>query len=148
MKISQVSNSYNIRQNQAQNFKGLWGKTTFLNDRDEAMCIFKNETTYYYYPFLNETPKDIEKVVRDNTFSKIDKENNRFEKKVCKVCATLPFTETQFNEYKKRTLSDGYDEEISRIHRFVQDKYTNSPLNGQESAVNKKINYSGFPYNA
>ncbi len=145
MKISHVSNTYNTRQNQTQNFKGLWGKTTFLNDMDPAMCIFKNETTFYYYPFLNESAKDIEKVVRENTHSKIDKKNNRFEKQVCRVCATLPFTETQFQEYKKMPPTKTYDEEVGRIHRFVQDKFTTSPLNGQNPAVNRNVQFS---YNA
>ncbi len=142
MKISQVSNAYNVKQNQSQSFKGLWGKTAFLNDFDQAMCIFKNETTYYYYPYLNETQKDIERVVRENTHSKIDKKNNRFEKQICRVCATLPFTEAQFNEYRKMSKIEPSDIESGRIHRFVQDKFTNSPLNGQVSAVNENVSFS------
>ncbi len=140
MKISPINN-YNIK----QNFQGLWGRTQKNNDFDQGMCILKNETTYYYFPFLGEKKEDLDRMVQEGNHSRLDKVNNRYERQIFKLCATLPFTEAEYKAYSEAQQYNGFSDEKTRtIHRHVFDKFINKDLNNQTEAKNPKINIPAF----
>ena len=63
---------------QSTNFKGLWGEPTVKHTdntgTDHGQMLDygerKTETTKIYYPFADETKKEIDKVVKENTLYK------------------------------------------------------------------------------
>lgn len=145
MKIASLSNNYNINSNRNQNFQGLWGKTQKNSDMDPGMCVFKHETTYYYYPFLDEKKADLDRMVEEGNHSRMDKKNNWYEKQVFKLCATLPFTEADFKAYTAAQEYKGPEDEKTRIvHRNVLDKYINKDPNNQTEAKNPKISIPSY----
>lgn len=141
MRVAGINQAYNLKQNNTQAFKGLWGKTSMINDIEPAMCIFKNQTTYYYYPFLDETDEEINKVVKENSSAYIDEKSRRYKVNECRVCVTLPCTKSAYEEYTKADASTKLTEYLKDIHMGVNNKYINNALNHQISAVNDKIKY-------
>lgn len=139
MNISAINQTYNMKSNQTQAFKGLWRQTTASNDRDKAMCIFKNKETTYYHPFSDETKEEIDKVVEKNSCAYMDESIPQYIIKECRVCTTLPFTKKQFNEYYSANSNIEVTPTIRRIHAFVSDKFINSNLDAQKSAINSNV---------
>lgn len=138
MDISAVNHSYNFNQNNTPAFKGLWRRTSLINDKEPAMCVFKNQETYYYHPFADETEEDIKKVVAQNSRAYIDKEKRQYIVKECKVCSTLSITKSDFEEYKKASYYSPITEKLKAIHMTVRDLFINNNLNGQTPAVNEE----------
>lgn len=139
MNISAINQTYNMKSNQTQAFKGLWRQTTASNDRDKAMCIFKNKETTYYHPFSDETKEEIDKVVKKNSCAYMDESIPQYIIKECRVCTTLPFSKKQFNEYYSANSDIEVTPTIRRIHAFVSDKFINSNLDAQKSAINSNV---------
>ena len=110
------------------------------------MCIFKNKETTYYHPFADETKEEINRVVDKNTCAYMDESIPQYIIKECRVCTTLPFSKKQFNEYFTANSNTEITPAMKRIHAFVVDKFINSNLDAQKSAINKNvseaINYS------
>ena len=73
MRISQLNSSLvQCQQNKSTSFKGLWGETSVMKDKDPALCILSEQQTYYYYPFFDETQDEIRLAVEQNTNAYID----------------------------------------------------------------------------
>ncbi len=135
MKISAVNN-----QIKTPNFRGLWGKTSMHSDIDPVMNILKVENTYYYYPFLDETPSQIKETVDKNSEAYIDESSpQRYIVKQCKVCYPLPFSEAEYNKYKYGDKSTRLTSKIKKIHVYVKSKYFNNELGQQISCENTNI---------
>lgn len=131
----------NSKTNANQNFKGLWGRTKKSADIDQLLEIKRIKTTAYYFPFKNEPAKEYEKAVRDYNFAEVVKDKNKqklFLLKECKLCAYLPFTKEQYEEYMK---SSG-DEKYKEIHEFVSEGIFANGEYGEDqpTAANKNFN--------
>lgn len=139
MRITALNQTHNLKQNNVQSFKGLWGRTTVTNDQEPAMCIFKNLETTYYYPFSDETEDDIAEVISHNTYAFIDETIPQYKVKECKVCTSLPFTQSTYEKYAASGQYTPITENLRKIHTFVHDKYITNELNQQQSASNKAL---------
>ncbi len=136
MKILPVHNYNNTK---TQNFNGLWGKTTFLVDRDSVLGVTTDTETYYYYPFIDESQEDIDKVLNRNKTAYFDHDaGDRYVIKECKLCTTLPFKEAHFNNYKNADIATKLIPNIKKVHYSVLDKYL-SNIGEQDSAINPVI---------
>ena len=139
MNITQVSNSFNYKVNNNQTFKGLWGKSSLVNDEDPGMGIFTNRETRYYHPFADESQNEISSTITKNSDAYINTEACTYVIKECKQCAPLSFTKTDYERYKTAHSFTTLTDSIKRIHEEVKDKYTNCELNTQKSAVNDVV---------
>lgn len=137
MRIPLVQNSYGkINNSRNQSFQGLWGETTRVLDKDTVLGVRTDYETYYYYPFADEFPDEIQEVVDNNTDAYFDEKSGcKYVVKECKVCMTLPFKEVHFNNYQKADSSTRMTQNLKRVHYSVKDKYINNK-GEQESAVN------------
>ncbi len=139
MKITPVNYSYNKSQSKAQNFKGLWGKTSRNTDYDAALGVPKVEDVYYYYPFSGEKKEEIEEVKNKYTSAYVEN-NSKYRVKDCRVCTYLPFTKADYDGYSSLTDGSKLTKDDKSIHSYVQDKYVNNEYgNNQTPAVNVKI---------
>lgn len=138
MNISAVNHSNNFNQNNTQSFKGLWRRTSLINDKEPAMCIFKKQETYYYHPFADETDEDIKNVVAKNSKAYIDMKKKQYVVNECKVCSTLSFTKSDFEEYKNAGYTSPITEKLKRVHLASRNLFINNELNGQTPAVNEE----------
>lgn len=139
MNISAINHTYNSNRNNTQAFKGLWGKTSVINDQEPAMCVFKNQETCYYYPFEDESNEEIRKVVERNSYANIDVIRKQYKVRECKICTTLPFTKNAYQQYENAGLTTEVTDDLTNIHMSVKDKFTNNKLNQQTSAVNEEF---------
>lgn len=140
MKVSAIHNNYNFQNSKSLNFNGLWGNTKRLIDRDPVMGVKTDYQTYFYYPYMDETQEDINKVVSDNTAAYIDDSTNvsTYVVKECKVCTTLPFKKVHFDNYQAANSATRMTPNLKRVHFSVQDKYINN-IDEQKSAVNEEM---------
>ncbi len=139
MKITPINyNTYN----KAQNFSGLWGKTSRRTDFDQSLGVPKIEDTYYYYPFSDETQAEIQSVIKSNTSADIDEENGipKYKIKSCKICMTLPLKKVNYKNYSEMTPDNRLTSMIKRAHYCVKDKYvTNEYGPNQTPAINDVV---------
>ncbi len=136
MRILPINNYNNIK---TQNFNGLWGKNSFLVDRDSVLGVTTDIETYYYYPFSDESPESINEVLKKNKTAYIDHNaHDRYIIRECKLCTTLPFKEVNFNTYKDADSSTKLIPTIKKVHYLVMDKYLNN-TGEQRSAINPII---------
>jgi len=70
-------------------FKGLWGESTRVS------IHALNYTTYYYYPFSGETPKQIDKATKFLDVAGVWFDHTHFCGTVL-IQPTLPFTENEY----------------------------------------------------
>lgn len=139
MKITSINNFKNNISN-TQNFNGLWGKTSKTSDMDPALGIVKVQTTSYYYPFKDENLKAAEMLVLGEKRAAIkEKPQPRYEVQDCKLCATLPFTEAEYKNYKSIKKGTRLNDLFRDIHKIVPRFYENSEHGSQISAVNYEI---------
>lgn len=125
MKITSISAMNYAAKKQNPSHKGLWGKST--EEKVESshydggmMCdigVDHYVRTKYYYPFLNESKKEIEKIRNRHTSS--SKHGDDFystihETKV-EIMKQIPVTEKKYNQYIKREL-------LSKEEMAVEDK--------------------------
>lgn len=137
--LSIYSNKKFIEQKENISFKGLWGETTRIIDKDPVLGVNTDYETYYYYPFLDEPLSQISEVVKNNTAAYIDYGNgSRYVVKECKVCTTLPFKEVHFDTYQIADASTRLTQNLRKVHFSVKDKYINNQ-GEQESAVNDAV---------
>lgn len=135
MKISPVNNYRNIQKNH-QSFNGLWGKTSINTDYDESLGIPKIEHIFYYYPFKNESQASVDEIVRANTYANIEKDAGGISKYVineCKVCATLPFDDKSFQQYKNADDNVVLSDILMRINRIASKMYCDNSINQSEA---------------
>ncbi len=143
MQISSVNNINNSavqkQKSNTRSFGGLWGKTSFITDYDPVLSVPKIEITYYYYPFDDEKQEDIDLITKTNSSAEIV-DNSKYIVKDCRQCYTLPFKESDYNEYIKANLSRNVKGKMRKIHYNVKDKYTNLDVyENQKSAANPNI---------
>ena len=141
MKVSSVnySNNFNrINNLKGQNFTGLWGKTSLTSDIDPALGILRVQETSYYYPFKDENERAAEVYVQGHKNAYIEEDSNspRYIVNDCRLCATLPFTESQYEEYLSLKKGTKLSDSIREIHRIVQKFYLFKTHGNQKSAVN------------
>ena len=140
MKISPIGHQTIARN--SQNFKGLWGKTKTTLGQDNGIGIPTVTQTFYYYPFRNENPQQIEQTINSNQTEFIDDKNGK-EKlitHICKRCMTLPFDENRYNNaYRKYYSGSVISDELKSIHRYAKDLYLDNAYNKQTPAINPFI---------
>ena len=146
MKISTINNVFNNQK--YTNFNGLWGKTSLCSDFNKGINIPIITTTYYYFPYKNETEEKVQSIIRKNISAgtiRINGQDQLIDKK-CKKGVTLPFTEEEYNTYRnlseddfKDTTPKSYINQWAKfVHDWVSDKYTNK--DGQQiTAKNETI---------
>ena len=142
MRISQLNLSLmHCNHNKNNSFKGLWGETSVMKDKDPALCIMSEQQTYYYYPFFDETQDEIDLAVEQNTNAYIDDYAPEpiYVLKECKVCTRLPFTKAAFSNYIRTKNTENIEPEYRKIHTNVVGKYLNNNLGAQISAQNTAI---------
>lgn len=139
MKITPLSiNAIHNKMNN-KSFKGLWGETTRLIDKDPVLGVSTDYETYYYYPYADETSDEINEIIKNNTAAYIDYNRGcRYVVKECKVCTLLPFKKVNFDSYHAADNSTRLTQNIKKVHFSVRDKYINNQ-GEQISAVNKTI---------
>lgn len=139
MNITQVSNSFNYKINNNQAFKGLWGKSSKVNDHDEGMGIFTNRETRYYHPFADEPRDEALSTITKNSDAYANTEECTYIIKECKLCAPLGFTKTDYERYKTANYSTTLTDKIKQVHKEVKDKFINCEFDAQDSAVNDVV---------
>ena len=132
MRITSISNNYQTRSNnnvakQNPTFKGLWGKS--VNNYYSDSCYESDDTILYYYPFKDESKKEIDEVVKENTSSwespASDKPKWVYEplsqssSTTVQVCNKLPFTKAEFEKYRSNPNSSL---KSSIIERYIMEK--------------------------
>ena len=140
MRISSVNNFRN-NISKTQNFNGLWGKTSLLSDEDPALGILKVQNISYYYPYKDENIKEAEMLVQGYKNACIDESTSkpRYVVNDCKLCATLPFTESEFNQYRALKKGTRLNDLHRSIHSFVERFYLNKDQGDQTPAINCNI---------
>ena len=146
MKISSINNA--MYSNNA-NFKGVWGKTSVNTDMDPVINIPTNTTTYYYYPFKNESDNDVQEIAKNNKSANIFSVNGkpRYVIQDCKICARLPITEDEYSWYSslsEDSVSDIPQESeglklVKVIHKMLNNKFSDEPSVQKQSAQNQVI---------
>lgn len=138
MKISSI-NSFNNLKN--QNFTGLWAKTTLTSDMDPALGIIRVQETSYYFPFKDENPKVASIFVEGNKHAHIEEDTEcpRYLVNDCRLCATLPFTQKEYEQYKALQKGTRLNDTFRQIHSMVPRFYENKTPGEQTSAINLKI---------
>lgn len=100
-----------IAQQQNQTFKGLWGNST--EERymlDSSYYIYEHRTVKDYHPFLDESKKEIENVVRQKEFfngglvDMVDATSCQV-----RVLETLNFTKKEWEKYLAGKLKGALD---------------------------------------
>ena len=140
MKISAITSNY-ANLNEAQSFKGLWGKTSKNIDRDPVLRVPAHYETYYYYPCADETQEQIHEVVNKYNKAYMDESGDQsvYVVNACKVCTVLPFSLQALELYDKaQTCID--TPENTKIHTYLSrssDLYKNLEEGQQISAVNR-----------
>ena len=141
MKITSINNFKNGISNK-QNFTGLWGKTSKTSDMDPALGIVKVQTTSYYYPYKGENQNAAEILVQGYKNAYIDESSSsqpRYIVNDCRLCATLPFTESEYNAYKSVKKGTRLNDLFRDIHKTVSRFYENPNHGSQVSAINCEI---------
>lgn len=137
MKIASITSNYT---NQAQSFKGLWGRTSKNIDIDSVLGVPSHYVTYYYYPYLDETAEEIKEVVRQNSSADMIDINgqSKYIVKFCNVCTTLPFTRKDFDEYYSAQQNNNVTMS-AKIHKYLEAlgcRFIDNKTDQQTSAVN------------
>ena len=126
------------------NFSGLWGKEETRTDNNirydygmETDCGTYDEViTKTYYPFLDETDADIEKIKKENSkYSYNEDENKMVERRystVVDVMPRFPVTAQQYNAYVAREL-------LSKQEMEVEDKLKGAHLQQFLNVPPKKL---------
>ena len=140
MRVSSVNN-FRSNISKTQNFNGLWGKTSLLSDKDPALGILKVQDISYYYPFKDENIKAAEMLVQGYKNAYIDESTSkpRYVVNDCRLCATLPFTEAEFNQYRALKKGTRLNDLHRSIHSFVGRFYLNKDQGSQTSAINRNV---------
>lgn len=133
MKIGALNSAYN-RVQKNPNFAGIWGKSEIkINDNimydhsQEFDCGTYDEVTIKpYYPFLDETDADIEKIKEENTKNTHYGygENDMVERNystVVKIMPKIPVSAAEYNAYIAREL-------LSKQELEVEDKLKGAHL--------------------
>ena len=117
------ANCSTVISNKNTAFKGLWGDKSYNYDSGRE---YSSETTYLnYYPFVNETKKEIDEIVKKHT--EYDHESSNatidpitiYNATIVKVMAALPFTAKEFQAYLNDTLSA---EKSKIIEKYILEK--------------------------
>ena len=131
MKISAINNNSN-------NFKGLWEKTT-KSTRYNLQTKSHDVTEYHTYaPFLDEDPEDVEKYLA--TYKPQDYNPNK-KYVVSPLYFYLPYTEAEFSQYKEIKSGAELSSKEKNMHSFFSSLFSNSELGNQKSAANPNIKY-------
>ncbi len=142
MRISPVNSivkqTPNQQKSKNQSFSGLWGKTSSMTDFDPGLSVPVTTTTYYYYPFRDEKPSEVDKVIKSKSSAQIV-DYRRYVINDCKQCMMLPFSEQDYKDYSEISSASDIKPITKIVHRNVRDKYTNSVLYKQDSAANPII---------
>lgn len=139
MRITPIQHNFKPNTIQkSQSFQGLWGETTRLFDKDPVLGIGTDYSTYYYYPFMDESAQEVQEVVDQNTDAYIDEKLNKYIVKECKICTTLPFKKVHFDNYVAADSSTRMTQNLKKVHYSVQDKYTNN-IGEQTPASNSEM---------
>lgn len=109
MKVSQINNVINYTNRSNASFKGLWGDSFCETYSDRE--YHHNSTTHTYYPFKNETEKEIKNIVDSHSFYKTSAADvynavSQVESAQVRVMTALPFTKIDFKNYLDNTISD------------------------------------------
>ena len=138
MRISSINN---INYTKNRNFTGLWAKTTLNSDVDPALGILKVQETSYYYPFKDENLKVASVFVEGNKYAHIEENTDRPRYIVndCRLCATLPFTQNEYEQYKSLPKGTRLNDLYRKIHGAVQKFYLDKTPGEQKSAVNTQL---------
>lgn len=146
MKITPTNNVYNLKNNnilKSPGFNGLWGKSSSNSDVDPAIGVLKVQETYYYYPFCDEDESSVTEIVRENSSANIDTKgpSPRYFVKDCRVCATLPFTQSDYEHYKSLSGSSSMNNTDKKVHSYSKGLYrtNNITLQSDNEAVNLKL---------
>ena len=107
MKVSPITNLQSVKN---VKFKGLWGKPEYINKYDSVYNYDIKKCPYY--PFSNETKKDIQRIVDKYSYYSEDMADSKVvsEPKInlasieIAVMSALPFTSKEFNLYLKNRL--------------------------------------------
>ena len=144
MRVSSISNKlYSKSINNG--FKGLWGKSSVTTDIDPVLCIPVTTRSYYYYPFSDESKEQTKKIKEAIDKAEIKEINGQTKYNIedCRICATFPFTRTDFQAYKHFTEDSKLTDIMKKVHSLVQDKYTNREFGSNpHSAVNSAVEES------
>lgn len=139
----QVGLNLNIPVTSTKNFRGLWGKTSKSTDFDAVLNIPKTQVTSYYYPFNDESEKEIKQVLQQNTKADIKSAHgvDRFLLEQCKLGYTIPCSAEQYNKYyNARKLPSVLPEPMRSIDRHSSDKFRNNMFGlAQEPARNPEM---------
>ena len=133
MKISSVNN-FNYNQKQ-QSFNGLWGKTISHNpDYDPVLATTVQKEIAYYYPFLDETQMEINKVIEENSSSRVIKGRQVLDRE-CVECEPLSTTREKYNQYMKLQNLEDFTDTHRATHVVVREKFTDTGFNPDDSIL-------------
>jgi hypothetical protein len=96
-----------IHKNTSNSFKGLWGIESNILDIDDN-CVGTETTQKFYYPFVDETSQEIERVSKECTRLYTDTMGGQVSIPVteeCSVMSTLPFSEAEWKVYQHNKFS-------------------------------------------
>ena len=153
MKVSGINNisGYNMNVNKntkAQNFNGLWLKTSVRTDVDFVLCVPQTTIVRYYSPFADEKPQDIQKIIDERRNASIFKDgrgNTRYIINECKLCKRLPFNEQQYEAYMSVTDKQKSNPMIEEIHSLAKDRYTTDSLSKYQKPAYNPFLYKEEP---
>jgi len=126
-KITGFSGRYNYDSAHAPKFNGLWGRTYFVRiGRDEVLGVPVESEEKYYFPFSDEKPEDVQKIIKDRQKAELLNENGVTIYRIndCKLGLEFPFKKEDFENYSHLT-KPVRSRFFENIHKLVKNKYTN-----------------------
>ncbi|MCD7879338.1 MAG: hypothetical protein LUG16_05330 [Candidatus Gastranaerophilales bacterium] len=142
MKISPINETLHSKYNKAAaGFNGLWGRTKTATDIDEGLGGTRVRQISYYYPYYDESEENIEKVVENNSYAKIEPigKSARYVTKECRICRKLPIPEEVYNIYKNYKSTDEMPKVFNEINNEIKDLFINNEPGEQKSALNFEV---------
>ena len=149
MKITPIS-IHTVKSTPAktQGFNGLFGTPSFVTDIEPALQIPMVKHFFYYYPFADESEKQIQDVLKANSDAKIvsDKNGDKYVVKECKRSISSSYTTEDYNKYSKLPANTKATGIMAKIHNDVKLKFIDSGITGsQTSAVNENVTVESQP---
>lgn len=125
-KVAGFSGGCRYKSGHAPKFNGLWGKTSVIKiGRDEVLGVPIEGEEKYYFPFQDEKPEDVEKIIKDRQRAEILNKNGVtvYELDDCRLGLELPFSKEDFEKYY-HLVTPVRNKFFETIHKLVKNKYT------------------------
>ena len=122
MKTLPISN-INMQNYKAQTFKGIWGEThhnSYLLDSNS--WIYEYRETKDFYPLLDESKQEIDRIVKQNTKSTGGLAEGCDQQSVeVAVKDALNFTKREWIRYKSGLLKHSHNRQDRLLARMIED---------------------------